>query len=106
MKKIKNLFEKFAFFSLALAQQYAPPEFEHPEDLVDRINAILRWVVTLLIVLSAIFIAMAGFNYVTSGGEEDKISKAKTQLVYGLVGVAIAALAYALPRVIYHIVSG
>jgi len=106
MKKIKNLFEKFAFFSLALAQEYAPPEFEEPEDLVDRINTVVKWLVTFLIVLSAIFIAMAGFNYVTSGGDEGKISKAKTQLTYGLVGVAIAALAYALPRVIYHVVSG
>ena len=106
MKKIKNLLEKFVFFSLALAQQYEPPDFEEPEELVDRINTIVRWLVTFLIVLSAIFIAMAGFNYVTSGGDEDKINKAKTQLVYGLVGVAIAALAYALPRVIYHVVSG
>ena len=105
MQKIKNFFEKVGVFSIALAQQYAPPEFEQPEELIERINKIVRWIVTLLVVFSAIFIVMAGFNYVTSGGDEDKISKAKTQLLYGLVGVGIAVLAYALPRVIYFIVK-
>ena len=104
MQKIKNFFEKVSAFSLVLAQEYPPPEFETPEELIERINKIVRWIVTLLIVFSAIFIVMAGFNYVTSGGDEDKINKAKTQLLYGLVGVGIAVLAWALPRVIYHIV--
>jgi len=105
MQKIKNFFEKVGVFSIALAQQYPPAQFEQPEELIERINKIVRWIVTLLVVFSAIFIVMAGFNYVTSGGDEDKISKAKTQLLYGLVGVGIAVLAYALPRVIYFIVK-
>ena len=104
MQKIKNFFEKVSAFSLVLAQPYPPAEFETPEALIDRINKIVRWIVALLIVFSAIYIVMAGFNYVTSGGDEDKINKAKTQLLYGLVGVGIAVLAWALPRVIYHIV--
>ena len=105
MKKIKNLLEKFAFFSLALAQDYKPPEFEDPDQLIRRIESIVKWLVTFLVVFSSIFIVAAGFNYVTSGGDKDKIDKAKTQLTYGLVGVGIAALAYALPRVVFRIVT-
>ncbi len=105
MQKIKNFFEKVGAFSVVLAREYYPPvEFTQPEDLIERINKIVRWIVTLLVVFSAIYIVMAGFNYVTSGGDEDKIGKAKTQLLYGLVGVGIAVLAWALPRVIYYII--
>ncbi len=104
MQKIKNFFEKVGVFSVVLAQEYPPARFEQPEELIERINKIVNWIVTLLVVFSAIYIVMAGFNYVTSGGDQDKIGKAKTQLLYGLVGVGIAVLAWALPRVIYYIV--
>ena len=107
MKKIKNFFEKFIFFSIVLAQEYPPAEgVEEPEDLINIINDITRWLSTFLVVFSAIYFVMAGFNYVTSGGDENKVAKAKNQLLYGLVGIAIAALAFLLPKAIYHIVAG
>jgi len=104
MQKIKNFFEKVSVFSFVLAQQYPPADIQEPGQLIEIIEGIVRWIVTLLVVFSAIYIVMAGFNYVTSGGDEDKINKAKTQLLYGLVGVGIAVLALGLPRVIHWIV--
>jgi hypothetical protein len=59
-------------------------------------------VVTILSILigavSIIVILYAGFKYVTSGGDSNRVSSAKTTLIYAFVGLIIAALA----QVIVH----
>jgi len=40
-----------------------------------------------------IMVIAAGFRYTTSGGDSNRVSSAKTTLIYALVGMAIAALA-------------
>jgi len=50
-----------------------------------------------------IMILVSGLRYITSGGDSNKVSAAKTTLIYALVGIAIAALAQALVHfVLYH----
>jgi uncharacterized membrane protein YuzA (DUF378 family) len=44
-------------------------------------------------VASIIMILVSGFKYITSSGDSNKVSSAKTTLTYALVGLAIAALA-------------
>lgn len=44
-------------------------------------------------VVAVIMIIVAGFKYITSGGDSSKVSSAKTTLVYALVGLVIVALA-------------
>jgi hypothetical protein len=47
-------------------------------------------------VAAVVMVILSGFKYITSGGDANKVSSAKSTLVYALVGVAIAALAQAL----------
>ncbi|MGZ6005343.1 MAG: hypothetical protein ACXWLH_04300 [Candidatus Saccharimonadales bacterium] len=42
---------------------------------------------------AVIMVILAGFKYITSGGDSAKIGSAKGTLIYALVGVAIAVLA-------------
>lgn len=69
-------------------------------------NVISAAVTILSIVIGAaaiIMILVSGMRYITSGGDSNKISTAKTTLIYALVGVIIAALAQALVHfVLYH----
>lgn len=44
-------------------------------------------------ILSIIVIIIAGVKYITSGGDSNKITNAKSTLLYALIGLAIAALA-------------
>lgn len=46
------------------------------------------------------FILTAGFTWMTSGGNPEKINTAKETLKYSLIGVVIALTAYALARYI------
>jgi hypothetical protein len=41
-------------------------------------------------------ILFAGFQWMTSGGSEDKIKKAKSNLLHAVIGLTIIFLAYAI----------
>lgn len=58
--------------------------------IVSEIVSILSLVVG---VLAVIFVIVAGMKYITSSGDSNKISSAKSTLVYAIVGIAVAALA-------------
>jgi hypothetical protein len=60
------------------------------EDVIGTIVNILSYVVG---AVSIIMVVVSGFKYVTSNGDSNRVSSAKTTLVYALVGLAIAALA-------------
>jgi len=54
---------------------------------------VLTWIYTIFFILATLFILYAGFLYMTAGGDDAKIKKAKQQLIYGLIGIAIALIA-------------
>ncbi len=43
--------------------------------------------------LAVVMVIVAGFKYVTSGGDSNRVSSAKNTLMYAIIGLAIAALA-------------
>ncbi len=103
-----------AFFSPMIAAQTPPPSLKDSAcaglNSVDPtqgcsskgndINTVIKAAVEVLSVgvgiVAVIMIIVAGFKYVTSSGDSNKVGSAKTTLVYALVGLAIAALAQTL----------
>lgn len=70
---------------------------EHRDD--DAKVFLTKIVNTLLYILGAIsviVIIIAGFGYVTSSGDAVKVTKAKNTLMYAVVGLVVAILAYAI----------
>ena len=59
-------------------------------------NVIGGWLFGLLTALAVIFILFAAYLYLTAGGDDEKIKKAKSMIIYALVAVAIGLLARAL----------
>ncbi len=47
-------------------------------------------------VIAVIIIVIGGFRYVTSNGDPGAASKAKNTIIYALIGLVIAAMAYAI----------
>ena len=54
---------------------------------------ILKYLIWILVVVAAISIVIAGYYFVTAGGNPDTISKARNFVLYALIGVLIAVLA-------------
>ena len=89
----------------ALAQQI--PITPTPQQIVPRqsltVDQVLRIVVTVanvmlafIGVIAVIMILAGAFYYVTGGSNEETLKKGKNLIIYGLVGVAIATLAFAI----------
>ena len=53
-------------------------------------------------VIAVIMLILAGLNFITSNGESGKIAKAKTSVIYAIVGLILVAAA----ETIVHVVIG
>jgi hypothetical protein len=71
-------------------------------DVVKKVINILSWVVG---VISVIMIIIAGFRYVTSGGQEKSVTGAKNTIMYAIIGLVVVALAQVIVRFIVSNVS-
>ena len=78
------------FFILAADAPEIGGSVEELEDILYRIGNLIF---TILLVIAFIFLVIAGMNFITSSGDPTKTEKARTMLMYCLVGVAVALLA-------------
>jgi Type IV secretion system pilin len=62
------------------------------------ISAVVNILSLMAGVVAVIMILVAGFRYITSGGDAGKVSGAKGALVYAVVGLIIAAMAQAIVK--------
>ena len=61
--------------------------------LVDYLRAIVRWAYIIFFILAVLIFIYVAFLYLTSGGSEEKVKKAKTMLIYALIALVVAFLA-------------
>ena len=66
----------------------------------------LNWVFGIVIFIAAIMLIWAGFTYVTSSGDSEKMKKALNSVVYALIGIGVAVLAKGLVYMICVFVGG
>ena len=65
-------------------------------DLIQVINAVIKIILSLLGVIAVIIILWGGFQWMTSGGNEESIGAAKKRIGAGVAGLIIVFLAYAI----------
>lgn len=64
----------------------------------DAIASVVNIFSVIIGVAAVIYIIYAGFKYVTSGGDSNKIGSAKSTIIYAVVGLIVVALAQVLVR--------
>lgn len=74
--------------------------------LLDIVDATTNWVFAIFIVLSIIFVLLAAFQFVTAGGQAEKVGEARQKLIWAAVGIMIALLAKGIVPVVKSIVGG
>lgn len=72
-------------------------------DVVSKVANILG---TVILAISVVMILFAAFNFLTAGGDAEKITSARNTLIYALVGVAVALLAYVVPTLVQTLIRG
>ncbi len=91
---VKNVFfgeQGEAFQDIANAQIYG-------EEGLVQIRGIIGFVEAFLGIASVLVLVIRGFTLITSTGEEEEMAKAKTHVLYAIVGLAIVALSEVLVR--------
>lgn len=77
------------------------PETDLPDTSPTEIlKNLLDWIATIVAIISALVIVIAGIMWATAGGDEDKQGKARKMLISGVVGLIIALAAWGLVNVV------
>lgn len=64
-------------------------------NLLELITLISNTILLLVGVVAVLFLIIGGFQYITSAGNPESISKAKTTILYAIIGIIITLIAWA-----------
>ncbi|MBR3332261.1 hypothetical protein IKG28_01360 [Candidatus Saccharibacteria bacterium] len=81
---------------LTLADTKLPDKVDGSTDLTGNITTIINAVIGILGLVCVIVMIIGGVNYMTSAGDAGKVKKGKDTILYGLIGLVICVLAFAL----------
>ena len=83
---------------------------EQPSDLFGGNNSIFGRVTNILLFLvgaiSVIMLIIGGIRYVISGGDQAQVTSAKNTILYAIVGIVVAFLAYAAVNFVTQALAG
>lgn len=75
-------------------------------DLIELIDNVGNWIFTILLSVAAIFLIVAGFMWVTAGGNPENVAKARQMLINALIGLAVGLGSKGLAAVISSLIEG
>ena len=80
---------------LAGAQVQTPPVVSgfNIDYVLGLLQTVVNWLFSIFLILAVIFLLLAAFKYLTSGGDSGKVSEATQAVVYAAVAIGVALLA-------------
>lgn len=75
-------------------------------DLEGPLKKSLVWVMGIFWVLAVVFLIWAAFLFLTAGGEEEKITKAKKIILYAVIAGIVALLATGINIILFNLLKG
>lgn len=60
----------------------------------------------IILAISVLMILWSAFLFLTSGGDPTKVGSARSTIIFALIGVAVALLAFALPTMVVNLFQG
>ena len=69
---------------------------EDTTDLTTATQSIVSGIIGALALVAVVVMIIGGVNYMTSSGDAGKVKKAKDTILYGLIGLIVCALAFAI----------
>lgn len=91
---MKDIITKFAYTS----NNPTPEGFQDvaEDGLQTSVINIINVIIGVLGLVAVIVIIIGGINYMTSSGDSAKVKKAKDTILYGVIGLVICVLAFAI----------
>ncbi len=98
-KKLIGLVLLFIVFGLSMAGFFAQatqpatlPNYTATQVLA-LVGRITNWIFTILMAVVVIMVLVAGYLFVTGGGNPDQVGKARQVLIYAMIGFAVGMIA-------------
>ena len=91
---------------LGLAQETITGGVESVNDIYNLVVRIANWLQAFFFIIAAVFIILAAFGYLTAGGDDEKVKAAKQKLIYAIVAIVVAILAFAVKNVVAQFIGG
>jgi len=66
------------------------------------LTSILNWISSIVAIVSALVIVIAGIMWATAGGDEERQGKARKMLIAGIIGLVIALAAFGIVTVVVN----
>ena len=82
------------------------PEGCQGDDLNTIVKTIINTVIFIVGILTVVMIILGGVNYAISAGDPGKVTKAKNTIMYGIIGLVICILAFAIVNFILGALAG
>lgn len=76
-----------------------------PSAIITLIENLTKYIFYGVMAIAVLFIIIAAFYFLTAAGNPDKVTIARQMLIYALIGVGVALLAYALPFIVKGILG-
>lgn len=64
--------------------------------LPEIVQSILNWIFGIIGIIAVIMVILGGFKLMTSTGDPGRVKKGKDTILYGIIGLVIALLAFAI----------
>lgn len=96
MKKILNILADTV--DIKPLDEYTGMTDASEDDLGSTIGRIISSVIGILGLACVIIIIIGGVQYMTSSGDSGKVKKAKDTILYGVIGMVICVLAFAITQ--------
>lgn len=75
-----------------------------PTDIRQAIMNITNFILGFIAIIATLVVIYGGVQYLTAGGNEDQVANAKKTISYGIIGVVIAGLAFAMVIVVSTVI--
>ena len=75
-------------------------------NLVDSVTTILNAIIGVLGLVCVVVMIIGGVSYMTSSGDAAKVKKAKDTILYGLIGLIVCVLAFAIVNFVISNIIG
>ena len=95
----------FLLVPIVFAQQAVTGGPSTIDELITLIDRIGKWFQAIVLLIAIIMIIYAGLVWMTAGGDEEKLGRARKTLIWGLIGLGIVIFAFAAQSFILSIIG-
>lgn len=84
----------------AMAQNLVPNSIGPINNIVQVVQAIIRFILLLAFVIAFVMLLIGGIRWILAGGDEKSVEKARNTITAALIGLVVVLVAYALIRLV------